>query len=55
MSVTSGIRDNNDTIDKQISLLVDSLQVVLNGNVEQKPFKTENIKELAIEFGVTSE
>ena len=53
MSTSSG--NNTDTVGKQIKILMESLQVVLTGYSEPKPFSQTNIKELAVEFGIHTE
>ena len=55
MSFNMGGRENYENSDKQISMIVESLQVVLNGCNDLKSFSSANIKELGMELGISAE
>ena len=50
-----GSKEGSFGIEKQLDQIIESLQVVISGHHGVERFPQNNVKELAAEFGVTSE
>ncbi|OMJ70965.1 hypothetical protein SteCoe_30939 [Stentor coeruleus] len=53
MSVSNNDRENILNVERQLSMISESLEVIFAGYSEQKVYNSENFKELALEFGVS--